>query len=615
MPGAGSGAMILGALANYYDRLVEDRERSKIPPIGYSYEQISYALVLTPEGVPLRLEPHLDTSGKTPRPKRLAVPLTERTSGVRAKFLWDNTSYVFGQSARSKRTAEEHADFKKRHETLLAGETDQGLCAVFQFLTGWAPERYAEIPGHVEALDATLVFRLDGERNFIHERAAAMCIWDREFGKDNLMPGVCLMTGEDTNIAKLHPSIKGVRDAQTSGAYVVSFNADAFTSYGKGSGDNAPVSAEKVYAYTLTLNYLLRGGEGNRNKVQIADATTVFWAEAGKPEQRSFAEAWGHAALSGVKLDEAERIVIEPIMQKLARGMPLGEIDPRFKSADTKFYVLGLSPNAARIAVRFWQAGTFEHFAESFRRHFLDLRMLPEPWKRPPSVWRLLLETAPQRKSENIASTLGGAVMRSVLSGLPYPRTLFGQILMRLRADHDVNGMRAAILKACIVRKMREIDKIEVREDYLVSLNREEINPAYRLGRLFAVLEGAQRAALGNINATIRDRFYGAASATPAAVFPILIRNATHHIAGLRKGKSADWVKDPARSAFWFDKEIASILEVFGKDFPRSFPIEEQGRFAIGYYHQRFTKAADAPADVQKIAGDAIAGENETEKE
>jgi CRISPR-associated protein Csd1 len=291
------------------------------------------------------------------------------------------------------------------------------------------------------------------------------------------------------------------------------------------------------------------------------------------------------------------------------------EIDPRFKSKNTKFYVLGLSPNGARIAVRFWQADTFEHFAESTRQHFLDLRILPQPWKKPPGVWRLLLETAPQRKAENIPPTLGGAVMRSILSGLPYPRTLFAQILLRLRADHDVNGMRAAILKACIVRRIREIDKIDVREDYLVSLNREEINPAYRLGRLFALLESAQRAALGNFNASIRDRFYAAASTVPAAVFPLLIRNGTRHIAGLRNSRGADWVKDPAKSAFWFDKEIAEILEAVGKGFPRSFPIEEHGRFAIGYYHQRFTKVAGTPPDVQKIKDDTIADENEIKEE
>lgn len=598
--------MILGALANYYDRLAAD-PGSGIPAIGYSHEQISYALVLSHDGQPLYFQSLLNTSGKTPRPRRLEVPLTERTSGIRAKFLWDNTSYVLGHSARSKRVAQEHASFLALHEKLLANEEDAGLRAVLLFLRSWKPEDFAKLGSTDDVTDTNIVFRLDGELDFIHDRQAARAIWEREFAAQSTRQSVCLLSGQYGPIADLHPAIKGVRDAQSSGAYIVSFNASAFTSYGKDSGANAPVSADKTFAYTLTLNHLLRGGPQNRQKAQIADSTTVFWAEAGKPEEASFAEALGHAVLSDAALDEGERIEIESVLREIAKGTPLETIKPEFNSKDTRFYVLGLSPNAARIAVRFWQANSFDNFAENFRQHFLDLKIEPLPWKTAPSVWRLLLETAVQRKPANIPPTLGGAVTRGILTGTRYPHSLFSQILMRLRADaspeasrRDVLGLRVAILKACLVRHMREIDKSKIEEDYLVSLNREEMNPAYRLGRLFAVLENTQRAALGNINATIRDRFYGSASATPAAVFPMLIRNANNHLAGLRKGRGAEWVKDPAKAGGWYQKEIGSILEGLGPAFPRSFTIEDQGRFAIGYYHQRFWKAPNAPADIQK---------------
>ena len=593
--------MILGALANYYDRLAADRTSTKIPPIGYSYENISYVLVLAQDGAPLRLEPHLDHSGKKPRPKKVIVPQTERTSGVKAKFLWDNPSYVFGRSLKSKRCDDEHGAFKTLHERLLGGSDDAALNAVLSFLQGWRPERLESLPGSETLLEddnANIVFRLDGQWRFSHESDAAAQIWQQEFGKDNVSPGVCLLSGEETAIANLHPVIKGVRDAQTRGACIVSFNLDAFSSFGKDGGSNAPVAANKVYAYTLALNHMLAS---ERQKVQIADATTVFWAEAPTHEDAAEAEDMWASFSSDRFTDKGETMQLNSILDQIAKGTPLREMKPRPVSPDTKFYVLGLSPNAARIAIRFWQANTFEYVADNLLQHYLDLRIEPQPWKRPPSMWRLLIETSAQRKSENIPPTLAGPVMRAILSGQPYPQTLFGKVLARIRSDHDVNGLRAAILKACLVRKRRELWGNQQRDNELVSLDKSESNEAYRLGRLFAVLETAQRAALGNINATIRDRFYASASATPAAVFPMLLRNSKNHLANLRRGRAADWVKDAPKTGWWLDKEIGGILDGFGPGFPRAFAIEDQGRFAIGYYHQRFSRAADVPVEVAAV--------------
>ena len=265
------------------------------------------------------------------------------------------------------------------------------------------------------------------------------------------------------------------------------------------------------------------------------------------------------------------------LLQKVAEGRPLYKIDPRFEDSSTIFYVLGLAPNAARIAIRFWQANTFAYFADNLRQHDLDLKIEPPPRYWPPSAWRLLLETAAQKKSENIPPVLTGAVLRAILTGQPYPQTLFVQTLSRIRADHDVNGLRAAILKACLIRRERQLKGTQQKDDYLVSLDRNETNPAYRLGRLFAVLEAAQRAALGNINATIRDRFYASASATPAAVFPMLLRNSKNHLANLRRGRAASWVKDAQKTGWWLDKEIASIVDGFGSSFPRSPQLNTRG--------------------------------------
>ena len=272
--------MILGALASYYERLAEDRERRHVPPIGYSYENISYVLILNLDGSPVRLEPWQDTSNRKPRPKREVVPLTERTSGVKAKFLWDNSSYIFGRSSKSKRCEREHNNFKQLHERLLEGTDDPGLKALLCYLRCWRPECLDTLPGAESILgeeNANIIFRLDSDIPFLHAQEAAKEIWSRNFGKDNVSPGVCLVSGDHTLIANIHPVIKGVRDAQTRGACIVSFNANAFTSFGKEGGANAPVEANRVYAYTLALNYLLAEA---RQRAQIADATTVFWAEA-----------------------------------------------------------------------------------------------------------------------------------------------------------------------------------------------------------------------------------------------------------------------------------------------------------------------------------------------
>jgi CRISPR-associated protein Csd1 len=396
-----------------------------------------------------------------------------------------------------------------------------------------------------------------------------------------------------------------VRGAQSSGASIVSFNLDAFTSYGKEQGDNAPVSEEAASAYTTALNYLLR--PNGRNRVQIADASTVFWAESQAPAEEALVSALFHpptededeagkTSAGEARFDAGEAAKIRNILNQVAKGRALEEAAPELR-AGTRFFILGLAPNAARIAVRFWHEDTLGNLARRFSEHYRDLFIEPAPWRTLPAVWRLLFETAVQRKAENIPPNLAGEVMRAILTGGRYPRSLLGAVVIRMRADGAINGMRAAICKASLNRDARLSGR---KEDIPVSLDKANANPGYRLGRLFAVLETIQTRALGSeINATIRDRYYGAASATPAAVLPLLLRNANHHLARLRKDGRGGL-------AFTFEREIGEILDPFSDQLPRNLRIEEQGRFAIGYYHQRFakrpsshspTESADTPDD------------------
>ncbi|WP_038210600.1 type I-C CRISPR-associated protein Cas8c/Csd1 [Xenophilus azovorans] len=590
--------MILQALNGYYQRLLTRGEEG-LAPFGYSPEKIGYEILLAPDGRVVDVNDIRDTSGRKPLPRLMNVPQPEkRTVGIKSNFLWDKTSYVLGVSTTSKRADKEHEAFKTLHRESLAGTDDPGLKALLAFLAAWTPERFSEPQSHFteEMRDANMVFRLDGEKTYLHERPAAQAIRARllagEDGEAAVLAAPCLVTGERLPMARLHPPIKGVNGAQSSGASIVSFNLESFASYGKSQGENAPISEQAAFAYTTVLNHLLRRSEHNRQRIQIGDASVVFWAEAEADDEAEAAEeflanTWNW---DDRPTDAQENNAMGLALAKLVQGKPLHEIDPRL-SASTRIYVLGLAPNASRISIRFWYVDTLGALARNVAWHAHDMHLEPAPWSGMPALWRLVLATAPSRdgraKAEDVPPQLAGDLMRAVLSGTRYPGSLLANVLMRMRTDGDLSGVRVAICKAFLARQRRF--NCNSNEEVPVSLDKESTSPGYRLGRLFAVLESVQRAALGGqVNATIRDRYYGAASATPASVFPVLLRNTQNHLGKLRKDKPG--------FAFNLEKDIAEIVDGLPEHFPRSLRIEAQGQFAIGYYHQsqsRFRKAAD----------------------
>jgi CRISPR-associated protein, csd1 family len=262
-------------------------------------------------------------------------------------------------------------------------------------------------------------------------------------------------------------------------------------------------------------------------------------------------------------------------LQQIAKGRPLKEIAPNLHT-DTRFYILGLAPNASRISIRFWLNTTFGRLAQNLAAHWQDLAIEPCPWQTPPSIWRLLIQTAPLGKTENISPVLAGEMTRAVINGTPYPMSLLSQLLARIRADGDANGLRIAMIKAILARKSR---KGLIKEGVPMSLDKESKNPAYLLGRMFAVLERIQYQALGDINANIADRYYGSASAVPFSVFPRLLVGVRHHLSRLRKDKPGMAVN--------LDKDLGEIIAALPENYPRHFSIDEQGRFSIGYYQQK----------------------------
>jgi CRISPR-associated protein Csd1 len=597
--------MILQALSRYHERLIE-QETKEVAEYGFSPEKISFEILLTAGGEVAQVNDIRDTIGNRPKPKTLLVPSSFKRSGTGAKpfFLWDKTSYVLGVSNNSKRAHEQHQAFVKLHETLLREEEDPGLEALLSFLQGWSPQQF-EVRGFPpDMVDTNLVFRLDGEQDYLHNRSAARAVraralagtWGQEMAAGE---SVCLVSGELAPVARLHPAIKGVNGAQSSGASIVSFNLEAFKSYGKDQGYNAPVSDRAAFAYTTALNYLLRRGEHNRHRLQIGDASVVFWAEAVGTNQASAAEDFFATLLNPPADDSSEAARVRAVLERVAKGRPLVDVAPDIEPG-TRMYVLGLAPNASRLSVRFWQVDTLEALAGRIAQHADDLSIDPPPWRTEPSVYRLVLATVPHRegakpKVDDAINIVIGETMRAILGGGLYPRSLLANTIMRFRADGDISGLRVALCKGVLAREWRR-GIGTTGEEVPVGLDKQSTQPGYLLGRLFAVLERVQRAALGSqVNATIRDRYYGAASATPASIFPVLLRSTQNHLGKLRKERMGQAVN--------LEKDIREIVGGLPDQFPRSLRIEDQGRFAIGYYHQSqsyFTRrevAGGSPAD------------------
>lgn len=596
--------MILEALAHQYQRLIE-RDEPGLSPYGYSPEKISYAIVLSVDGDPVDVQSLLDTSGKKPLPKTMSLPQPKkRASDITPNFLWDKTSYVLGVSASSKRSEKEHEAFKTLHARALAGDTDIGLMALLKFLNKWTPERFASAPFAADMLDANVIFKLDGEQQYLHQRPAAQAVRARLLGPaaDADVPIAptqrCLVSGELADVARLHPAIKGVKDAQPAGASIVSFNLEAFNSYGKSQGNNAPVSKRAAFAYTTVLNHLLRRDPHNRQRLSVGDASVVFWAEAQDPEQAQSSEdllaAWLNPESKSDEGQEAEKI--RHAMEVVAKGRPLAELDPKLDEG-TRMFVLGLAANESRLSIRYWLCDTLGDLVQRLRQHAQDLALEPSPWKTAPSVRRLAQATATSRPNDNdkdkdksVSPVLAGELMRAVLTGGRYPQSLLTNVVMRMRSDGDISGVRAALCKAVLNRDLRLSHSNVPDKEVPVSLDVHSTNSGYLLGRLFAVLEGAQRLALGSqINATIRDRYYGSASATPSLVFPVLLRNTQNHMSRIRKDKPG--------AAINIERDIQEVIEKLPGEFPKHLGMQDQGRFAIGYYHQaqaRFQKADKA---------------------
>ena len=562
---------LLAALSRAYDRLPD------APPYGYSSEKIGFCVVLNPDGSVASVEDLRDTDKKR-SPQMVMVPqAVKRTAGISPNFLWDKTAYVLGVTASGgKRTAEEHARFRLQHEKWLAGTEDEGLLAQLRFLDSWSLEQFVLPLWPEEMRDQNVVFALASEYRDrkIHDRPAAREIWQRIRATGASDPQICLVSGHSGPVARLHPAIKGVWGAQSSGASLVSFNLDAFSSYGHEQGDNAPVSEAAAFSYATTLNRFLEKDSSHR--LQIGDASTVFWADA-EGLVATLAEDFFAGMFESPASDDdrMQTRIVAAQLDRLRRGERLADVEPKLAEG-VRFYILGLAPNAARLSVRFYWEDDFGQLTLNYQKHIADTAIEPPPRDGYPPLWRYLVELAVLNKRENVPPNLAGEWMRSILTGSPYPMTLLATVLMRIRADGEVNGLRASILKSVLIRNFKKEAPVALDPEFKES-------KGYLLGRLFAVYEAVQRAALGdNVNATIKDKYYGAASASPQKVFATLDSGAQNHFSKIRKSRPGQAVN--------LEKLILSIMDLMspaGDPFPAFLNAPEQGLFGLGYYHQR----------------------------
>jgi CRISPR-associated protein Csd1 len=569
--------MIFQSLIALYDR---HAKMDGIPPYGFSDEDIGFVITIDkegnlvgqPEDLRIKIKANTFDFRKSVVPYTNQVNVRSGNASTMPNFMVDKSDYIFGMSGKSKKDVH-HQSFKKLIDEVCVESNDEGVLAAKAFLAGWKQEDSVDLRDWKEICGTHgkwVAFRLQGDSGFIHERQEVQKLWTDFVAKEEFSQGISLLDGEVHDLQSQYAQFKF-----GSGASLVSFNEVAYESYGKKKGENAPVSVDAEFKSAAALKFLLRS---KTQRLRIGDATTVFWAERASP----FETFMGQILNPSIE-DEAAAIPVQKFLEAVRQGSLPKDLE---RDKNLKFYILGLSLNKARLALRFWHVCSVSELMVRFRDHFNNLEMERSDKDIPfPGVWHLLKETA--RETKYISPVLGGALTRSILTGVRYPQNLYQGVFGRIRADHRVHYLRVSILKAVLQRNHKK--------EIPMSLDTERREVSYLLGRLFATLERAQLDALGKINSTIKDRFFSAASATPASVFPRLIRLAQHHI-------------DKAEYGYVSDRRISENLEHIDM-FPAQLNLQDQGLFAIAYYQQKNAITREIQEATAKKKAKEIEGE------
>lgn len=579
--------MILQSLVQYYESL---ERKGGITRPGWCMAKVAFALELSWDGqlkrvIPLKIEKE---RGKKMvfEPQLLKVPqMVTRSSGVASNFLCDNSSYLLGIDNKGKpeRSKECFQCAKAKHLEILKDVDSVVGNAIVKFFETWNPDDAFGNPVLADSLEeilagANLIFEVNDD--YAQDAMEIKEAWEVYQSSSAEGPeGICLVTGEKTQIARIHGTIKGVQGAQSSGAALVSFNAPAFESYGKEQSYNAPVGTYAVYAYTTALNHLLAD---RKHVTTLGDTTIVYWSEEGEEVYQDIFQD-----VSEPSFDNFE--IVDGVFKNLEAGKAIhipGVAESI--SMNQKFYILGLAPNAARIAVRFFYQDSFGNILKHLKEHYdrMEIVCPAKDGAQYLGTWRMMMETVNKKsRDKKPIPNMAGATYRAIISGGRYPNSLYQAVLGRIRAEQDdsdsgiykITRGRAAIIKAFLLR-----NKTADKEEITMALNEDSKNVAYTLGREFAVLEAIQEDANPGINATIKDRYFNAACATPASIFPILFKLKNSHIRKMNsKGKEV-----------YFEKMLGDlqgrlpVSEDGESGYPKRLSLEEQGMFILGYYHQ-----------------------------
>ena len=582
--------MILQSLYELYGRLKNEPEYQIIEP-GYSIQKVSFKVVIKPNGELFDIQDIRQIEGK----KKISVQKKmlgngkPPGSGINPCFLWDNSTYMLGykkDDQKPERTYKSFEAFRDLHLKFKDKINIDDFKAICNFLENWNPQMVCDDEGNLKykILDETGfgVFQVLGKTQFVHEDPKMVnCFFENFQNKnDKGIIGQCLISGEITNIAKLQPKIKGINGGQVE-QNIVSFNAKAYESYAKEQSFNAPVSKDAAFKYGVALNSLLNGPMSHKHRFSLGDSTVAFWTDKPSPVENIFAQfaSDGITALNKEVQDETLRQSILAFLKGIRNG---SEVNRNLEEENTKFFLLALSPNAARTSVRFFHKSTVKDLFDKLNQHFSDIKIeqcfkegkSKNPDPEFPAFWQLLRQTA--RDSKEIPPLLSAPLLKAVLMGHLYPQGLYSAVIRRLRCGDKINYLKASIIKGYLIRN--------IKWEVSMSLDKTRKEPAYLLGRLFATLEKTQADALGDVGAGFRERYYSSASATPAAVFPRILRTHQHHLAKLKGGQKVNREK--------LLQEIIGSLD----DFSKHLNLNQQGLFAIGYYHQNldfYTKNED----------------------
>lgn len=565
--------MILHALTQYYRRKATF---GNIAPEGFEYKEIPFVIVIDKQGKFIAFEDTRELQNKKKTARSFLVPKGLGRSGKKSyevsNILWDHYGYVLayaGEKEQEQADNQHRSFIAKVNEFKQALPDDEGIVAVAAFLA--SNEEKAKVMQHENWTECSKIKGCNLSFRLVDEAVALVCqsqalqnylAQSKESVLDGITTGICLVTGESAPIARLHNVVKGVNAKPSP---FTSVNLAAFESYGKEQGFIFPVGEQAMFEYTTALNTLLSGD----NRLRIGDVTAVCWSEKPTPLETHLP-----IMLSGSKDNPDAHIgEVKALYSSLYNGKY------REPNAKDKFYLLGLSPNSARIVVRFWHETTVAELSENLAKWYDDLKMVrnekgkyPDPEFMP--LPRLLGNLVLDGKMENLPSDLIAQTTLAALNNRPLSVSLLQTALRRNKAEQKITYGRAALIKTYLNRTIRA-GHLKNTKELEMSLDKTREDIGYLLGRLFAVLEKIQGEANPSLNATIGDRYFGAAGSTPITVFGTLLRLSKHHLSKLNIGRRTNLEK--------LQQEIVAKINTF----PTHLNINQQGLFAIGYYHQK----------------------------